>query len=721
MAFRISVDTGGTFSDVIVADETGIVVLEKALTTPERIFLGMRAAMELAARQLGLRLEELLAATVLLIYGTTRAANAIVEGKTAKTAMLLTEGFPDILVLREGGKYRPHDFSLDYPAPYVPRRHTFEIGERISSEGEVVRPLDLRQASEVLDRLADQQFEAIGVCLFWSVVNPAHELALAALIDRRLPSVPYTLSHRLLPVIREYRRASATAIDASLKPLMQHHLREMEDDLRASGFRGDILVSTSVGGCMHVEELALRPIHTVKSGPAMAPVAGRRYAAVEGLGGNVIVCDAGGTTFDVGLVRDGEIVYTRDTWIGPKWTGHIMSMSTVDVRSIGAGGGSVAWVDQGGLLRVGPQSAGSVPGPSCYGRGGHEATLTDAALILGYLDADFFLGGRMTLHRAAARQAVAGLAVRLGLGIEETALAIVQLANEHMINAIREITINEGIDPRESTIVAGGGAAGLTIGLTARELGCRQVVIPRTAAALSACGMQFSDILFEHSASGITLTSDFDRQRANQALGTVREELHRFRDGLRGRGVGKYRLDYFVEARYLHQVWELEVPLPVDEFRDAADVAALVKAFHQVHDRLFAVVDDASAVECLNWKGRITVHLGNGRMSENPDAEPRRGPVAKTSRPACFAGGIAETPVYLGAGLAPGASIVGPAIIQEQTTTIIVFPGISGELSPDGNYRLTIGADEPAARAGARCGGAGRSRPTDLAQGKPPC
>ena len=510
MTYRISVDTGGTFTDVVVADETGVLLAEKALTTPDRIFSGMKAAMQAAAAGLDMELDALLSQTTILIYGTTRAANAIVQNKVAKTALLTTEGFRDILVFREGGKYHAHDFSVDYPEPYIPRRYTYEVPERITSEAEVRTPLDVARANAILERLKAQRFEAVAVCFLWSNVNPVHELAMADLIETHLPDVPYTLSHKLIPIIREYRRASATAIDASLKPLMQSHLREMDRDLRAAGYQGEVLISTSVGGCMHVEALAERPVHTIKSGPAMAPVAGRAYAEVEGLANDVVICDTGGTTFDVGLVRDGRLVFTRDTWLGGQWTGHIISMSSVDVRSIGAGGGSIAWMDSGGLLRVGPQSAGADPGPACYGLGGDEPTVTDAALVLGYLDPDYFLGGRMKLDSAGARRAVSRVADDIDQSVEQAAFSIMTLANEHMIKAIQEITINQGINPQDSALVAGGGAAGLSIMPIARELGCERVILPRTAGALSACGMQLSDIVAEHSVSRLTISDNFD-------------------------------------------------------------------------------------------------------------------------------------------------------------------------------------------------------------------
>ncbi|MBT6442115.1 MAG: hydantoinase/oxoprolinase family protein, partial [Alphaproteobacteria bacterium] len=380
MVFRIAVDTGGTFTDAVIADEDGHQTIGKSLTTPDRIFEGMRGAITVAAEERGLGLDDVLGDAEMLIYGTTRATNAVVTGNIAKTAFVTTTGFRDVLVFREGGKFNPHDYATEYPEPYIPRRRSFEIDERIGAEGDIVRPLDEAQARRVIETLKERGFEAVAVSFIWSIANPAHELAIGRLLDELLPGVPYTLSHQLLPIVREYRRASATAIDASLKPLMQHHLQEMEEDLRAAGFAGETLASTSVGGCQHVAELVERPIHTLKSGPAMAPVAGKAYCAIEDLGGDVIVCDTGGTTFDVGLVRDAGLVYTRDSWLGRQWLGHLVAMSTVDVRSVGAGGGSIAWIDPGGLLRVGPQSAGAMPGPACYGQGGDQPTVTDAAV-----------------------------------------------------------------------------------------------------------------------------------------------------------------------------------------------------------------------------------------------------------------------------------------------------------------------------------------------------
>ncbi len=688
MGYRISVDTGGTFTDMVLLDEDDRFHVGKALTTSDRISEGMFAALDVIAEALGKTAKTLLAETDILIYGTTRATNAIVTRKTARTAFLTTSGFRDVLVFKEGGKHGPHDYSYDYPQPYIPRRHTFEIDERTGSGGDIVRPLDEAQARTVVETLKARGFEAVAVSLLWSIANNEHEAKIGELIEEIMPGVPYTLSHRLAPILREYRRASATAIDASLKPLMQAHLRRMQSDLRDAGFAGDLLVSTSVGGFQEIETLVERPINTLKSGPAMAPVAARAYAAVEHMGGDVIVCDAGGTTFDVGLVRDGQLVYSRDSWLGPLWTGDIIGASTVDVRSIGAGGGSIAWVDPGGLLRVGPQSAGSVPGPACYGGGGREPTVTDAALVLGYIDPDYFNGGRLTLDRAAAEAVIGTLAATLGKDVDETAHAILVIANELMIKAIGEITVNDGVNPRESVVVAGGGAAGFNIMPIARELGCETVILPRTASALSACGMQYSSIVFEATRSRFTDSAGFDRTGVNAALDEIDAELLAFRDSLGIAAASEVTIEYFVEARYRAQVWELDTALSKPHLDDDADVAELIEAFHRTHDRVYAVRDDESPVECVNWKGRISIRPFEPPPSPDP-SDATHAPDAATTRDCYFGDGVrVPTPIYRGADLTAGAAVSGPAIIEEPTTTIVVYPGMSARLSVAGDYIL---------------------------------
>ncbi|AMS45462.1 hydantoinase/oxoprolinase family protein [Aminobacter aminovorans] len=686
--YSISVDTGGTFTDVVVADKDGKLTIGKALTTRSRVFTGMRNAIGAAADTLGIAAADLLAKTDTLIYGTTRATNAIVTRNVAKTAFLTTRGFPDILFLREAGKYNAHDFSKDYPDPYIPRRHTFEVTERISSEGAILLPLDELQLRSTLERLREQKFEAVAVCLLWSIANPVHEDKVGTLIREILPDVPFTLSHELIPIVREYRRASATAIDASLKPLMQEHLLGLEADLRAEGYTGDIMVSTASGGCSTINALVEKPIYTIGSGPAMAPLASLAVGQLERAGNNIIVCDTGGTTFDIGLVREGDLTYTRETWVGEQWTGELLGISSVDMRSVGAGGGSIAWVDSGGLMRVGPQSAGSEPGPACYGRGGTLPTVSDAAVVLGYFDPGFFLGGRMTLNVEAARRAVATVADRVGVPVEVAAYQIINLASEQMIKAINDITVKQGINPRESTIVAGGGAAGINIMLIAREMGCSRAVLPRVASALSASGMQFADLVAEEAASFPVVSDRFDFARVNAVLEKLTSQLEPYRSAVEDKATD-VSIQYIAEARYHTQIWDIDVPLPSARFDSQADLDTFVRAFHDAHERILAVRDEDSPVEVINWRARLVASRAK------PDLAGSVSFVSAAEAPShrdCFFGEetAVRTAIFKPAAIRPGLRIDGPAIIEEVTTTLVVYPGTHVTVSEYGNFLLSF-------------------------------
>jgi N-methylhydantoinase A len=692
VAYKISADTGGTFIDVVVQDSDAGLAIGKALTTHDRVFEGLEEALSVAAAQFGTTSAEVLAGSELFVYGTTRATNAIVTRNVAKTAFLTTEGFADTLVLKEGGKLDGDDFSKQYPQPYIPRSRTFGVPERVNSEGEVITPLDEAALRGRLQELAQDNYEAVAVALLWSVVNPAHELRIADLLDEMLPEVPYTLSHRVAPILREYRRASAAAIDASLKPLMQAHFRELERDLRAAGYAAEILVSSSMGGVLNIADVIEAPIHTAKSGPAMAPLAGLTYMTREGLGDNMIVADTGGTTFDVGLARDGAPVYSRDTWIGPQWEGDLLGIASIDIRSIGAGGGSIAWVDDGGLLRVGPQSAGSEPGPACYGRGGTEPTLSDAVTVLGYFDPEFFLGGRMSLDLQAAQAAIDGLADRLGVSSDEAAWGVLTLAGESMVKAVHEITVFQGLNPEESTLVAGGGAAGINILQIAKELGSQRVLLPGVASVLSAAGMHFADIKTEASAALLTDSETFAATQVDELLSQLRARLEAFADQFAER-YPDYRIEFAAEARYENQVWSIEVPLPSHNVAETDARTRLYEAFHDLHERILAVRDDGSAIEFLNWHGRLTVELPH---TADAAVSARLSTPAPAHVRSCFFGeaGRVETSIYRGEGLTPGARIDGPAIVEEPTTTLVVYPGMRVQMTGLGNYLLDVDAAE---------------------------
>ncbi|AQT78784.1 hypothetical protein B1R94_05225 [Mycolicibacterium litorale] len=686
MPVRITVDIGGTCTDLVVSGVGDQIIVGKALTTFDAPEGGLWEALSDAARQLDLSPEQLLAQTELFVYSTTRATNAILEGTTSPTALLVTEGFRDLLVRKEGGRLRPYDFATPFPKPYVPRRLTFEVPERVAATGEVVRPLTDEAVDGIVTEIERTGVQAVAIALLWSIANPAHEQRLAQRLNDALPGLAVSVSHRLNPVIREFRRASSVALDASLKPLMQSHLKAIEEWLRSVGYHGRLVAATSLGGVLFFEDIIERPIYLAKSGPALAPMAGLAYAGAEiGDDRDIVVCDTGGTSFDVSLIRGGRPVVTRETWLGEPHIGHLTGLASLDVRSVGAGGGSIARIAAGGLLQVGPRSAGSDPGPACYGLGGVEPTVTDAAAVLGYLDAESFLGGRVRLDIDAARDAVGKLGEQIGLSPIRAAAAILTIAGERMADAIREITINQGVDPREATIVAGGGAAGMTIVPIVEAIGCDRVLIPPTAGALSAAGAHFSDVLREFTRSQPTTSTSFDRAGVLAAKRELDDAAAEFGARLADAGVTRFERDYIVEARYAEQIWDLEIPFG-DELLDAADAHQLLRqAFDAEHQRIFTVSDPTETVEFLAWKIRVRGILHHPSITAVPPTLPTAG----HRRAAVFDGRIVDTPVLRPDDLCPGTSTPGPLLVQLATTTIVVPPRWALQYTERGSFILS--------------------------------
>lgn len=688
---RLGADTGGTFTDLVIEGAGRGRRFYKRPTTPSDPAQGLLDVIGAAADDSGETVSELLGRCDTFIFGTTRATNAIVEQKTARTALLVTRGHPDILLLREGGgRTSLFDYTQEYPDPYIPRSLTFEIAERIGAQGEIVQSLDEAQVRSVLERLRVAEVEAIAVSLLWSIVNPAHERRVGEMVADDLPDVPYTLSSDLNPTIREYRRASSASIDASLKPLMGSFLGGLENQLRAAGFRGRLLIMTSAGGVRDAVELRDAPIHSIGSGPAAAPVAGRHFAHLDAASDTAIVADAGGTTYDVSLIRDGRIPWTRETTVGHPVYGYMTGFPSVDVKSVGAGGGSIATVDEHGLLRVGPQSAGSEPGPACYGRGGERPTVTDAAAVLGYIDPDYFLGGEMGLDLERARAAIRrDVADPLGMGDEAAAGAIMQLACEEMVHAIEDITLNQGIDPSDATIIGGGGGSGLYSVAIARRLGCRQIVLPEVAAALSAFGALLSDLQADYSRTAVMTTGNFDREGANAVIA---ELLNRCDEFAEGPGAAAVRTDVSlsVEARYPHQVWEIEVPLRVKSFGADDDLTGLLADFHAAHRQLFTFADTGSSVEIVSWRARVRCHLGEADATADTAVMVEAAP---TKRRVFFhEAGEFETPIHQFEALEVGGGVDGPAIVESPVTTVVIPPGGSVHRTVSGSLVIDPGA-----------------------------
>ena len=687
---RFGVDTGGTFTDLIIEGVDDKLRLFKSPTTPDDPIRGLLNVVGVAAKEYGMTTEEILAQGDMLVHGTTRATNAIVESKTARTGFITTKGHRDMLVVREGGgrSENPMDYSQEYPDPYIPRSLSHEVPERVFADGRVIDELDEAATIEVIKKLKEQKVEAVAVCLLWSIVNPAHELRIGELLDEHLPGVPFTLSHQLNPTVREYRRGSSTAIDASLKPLMGEYIRNLDVRLNEAGFNGRLLVLTASGGVLDASDVWNTPIHTIGSGPAAAPVAGRYYAKLDANAETAIITDAGGTTYDVGLVQNGQIPWTRESIVGDQRQGFMTGFAAVDVRSVGAGGGSIGWVDDGGLLHVGPESAGSDPGPACWGHGGIRPTVTDACAVLGYVDPDFYLGGTMQIDVEAARNAIRKyVAEPLNLDVEEAAAAIFDLACQNMVVAIEDITLSRGLDHSKATMIGGGGGGGLYSANIATKLGVNQIVIPSVSAALSAAGALLSDLRRDFSTTSMMLSTVFDYDSANKILADLKTRCEEF---AKSSGSKDITIRYSVEARYPDQAWEIEVPLRGSYYEGDNDLAGLLEDFHKTHLELFAIKDEASSIEIIAWRAEVSCSLYENSVSTAQFGDAIR--ELKPQRRAYFQGfGWVDASARRAEAIEIGSTLTGPVFIESPVTTIIVPPGASASKLDSASFKVVPG------------------------------
>jgi N-methylhydantoinase A len=542
---------------------------------------------------------------------------------------------------------------------------------------------------DVIRAMAAADVEAVAVCLLWSIVNAMHERRVGELLRIHLPHVATSLSHELNPSIREFRRASSACIDASLKPMMKDYFAGLEKSLAGSGFKGRVLVVTSQGGVMDAADVSRAPIHLINSGPSMAPVSGGFFARADEGAETAIIADTGGTTYDVSLVRRGEARTTKETWIGKPFRGHMTGFPSVDVKSIGAGGGSIAWIDEGGMMHVGPESAGSEPGPVCYGRGGAKPTVTDAAVALGYIDPNFFLGGSIRLDSAASRRVIdEHIARPLRVSVEEAANAIIAIATEDMVQAIIDITINQGIDPRHAVLIGGGGAAGLNSVRIARRLQSPRLVIPEVGPALSAAGALMSDLRAHFQAHCFTTSRAFNYEAVNSVLAKLAARARSFLHTT-GQNVRHNALQFKAEARYSEQVWDIEVPMAGERILSGADLADLIEAFHRSHEEVFAVSDPSSAIEFVGWTVAASACI---RPERAPRIHEELTGRSDGVRVAYFPGhGSIETSVRRFEWLAVGETVVGPAIVESSFTTVVVDPGASAVRRPSGSLSVHPG------------------------------
>ena len=685
---NISLDIGGTFTDFVVRDADDTVSTYKSSTTSGNISTGIFNGLTMIAERRGMSLHDLLAGCRTFSCGTTVATNAILERKTSKTGLLCTEGFRDTLLIREGGRADTYDLWVDFPKPYLPRSLTFGITERINAEGGVETPLDEADVHAAISSMQREGVEAVAVSLLWSIANPAHELRIGAMVAELWPGIPVSLGHQVHPTIREYRRTSAAAIDASLKPIVHRNVNELRHRLESSGFTGVLSLITSNGGRTSVEEVMAKPVYLCMSGPSAISHAGSEIGRMEDVPhGNIITVDMGGTSFDVSVTTAWRTPMHREGTIG----GELFGVPSVEVLTIGAGGGSIARVDAGGFIHVGPESAGAFPGPACYGRGGTHPTVTDANLARGLLEPEGFADGQMQLSPSNAATAIGETVGKpLGMTVQEAASLICLTIEQNMVGAIEEITIRRGVDPRDFVLVSGGSAGGLHAAAIARELGIRQVLIPQAAGVLSAFGIDRGDIKFNFARSLFTSSDHFDFAGVERTIRSLEAEGVAYLDRM---GVPQERrvMQFTAEARYAGQVWQLTLPLAQPHIRTEAELAVMVEAFHQLHEQYYSVRAPEDAVEVTEWNliaiGQAEARGAGAALAASPAQMPtprRRAAYLKEE------GGAIDLPVFDLSALPIGMPVAGPCLIQDKLTVSLVPGGARASVTPNRSIAIDL-------------------------------
>ena len=663
--YRIGVDVGGTYTDLVVTDESGRTVFAKSPSTPADQSIGVMAGLEELARRLNVTRAEMLAATDRLVHGTTVATNALLERKGAKVALLTTEGHRDVIEMREGLKPDRYDLRSPPPEPLVPRERRFGVRERLRASGEALIPLDTASLGDTIAAVRNSGATSVAVCFLHSYLNPVHELAAVERLTKQLPEISISRSSDVLPQIKEYERVSTTIVNAYVEPIVRRYLTNLEQRLHQAGFKGSLFVVLSHGGMAPVEEASRLAAGTVLSGPAGGISGSRRCADLLGIP-DLVPFDMGGTSTDISLISDGQASLSADGMLA----GQRIALRALDIASIAAGGGSIASVDAGKTLRVGPESAGSVPGPACYGNGGTAATVTDANVVLGYLDASAFMGGKRPLDRAASELAIDRIAAALELSRQEAAAGIYKMINLKMADGIRLMTLRRGVDPRKFALLSFGGAAGLHAAEVARELEIKRIVVPTVASVLSAWGMLTSDLRYEvsrtHYGAGARISAGEVRELFGQLEQQAESRLRAWFDGPVG-------IERSAEMRYGEQVFEIDVPLDGIDW-DAPDLVDRIEdRFHRRHEELYTYASRGQEVVFVN--ARVAAVGEVSRRDHETKPAPSAAACSPRSTRQAFLGAWREVPVFALDDLRPGHTLMGSAIIEAETTTVLIDEG----------------------------------------------
>ena len=701
MSCKIGIDVGGTFTDFVVARDGAPPLIHKTLSTPADPSIAVVEGLAQIAAALDppRSLADFARSIDTIVHGTTVATNATLTSTGARSALLTTEGVRDALEMRRGIREAQYDNRSTNVKPLVPRARRLGVGGRIDRDGAEVAPLDLAAVRSAIESWRADGVQAVAVCFMNSFANPAHERAAAELVRREWPEAYLSVSTEVLPSIRFYDRVSTTALNAYVGPKLGRYLDQLVDRLAGAGFGGLLLITQSNGGVISPQAARDKAALTLLSGPAGGPGAGLFYVGAHGRD-RCITTDMGGTSFEASVAvgaplvkNDGEIAR------------HRIALPMLDIHTIGAGGGSIGWLDEGGLLRMGPQSAGADPGPACYGRGGVLPTTTDANLVLGYLDPAFFAGGSIRLDVAAARRAIETHVARpMGLTVEQAAAGMYRVACNNMAQGVREVTIKRGFDPREFPLIPGGGAGPIHGCLICSELGIPLLVVPREASVLCAFGMLMGELRHDHVRTFVARLGGLDWSRLAALVGEMQAEGER---ELAAEGVApaRRRFELRVDCRSLKQYHEVSVPVPLAAV-ERRDAAAIAQAFHDEHRRLYGYALDAegAAVEIINLRlqaiGAVDRPAYRREAASAGDAS-----AALKGRRAMYLperDAFAEVPVYDGHRMRAGQRVAGPALIELQTTAIVVTDGYDAAVDELGSFVLRAKAVAPAVAGAAR-------------------
>ncbi len=662
--YRLGIDVGGTFTDLVAVDDTGQVTLAKTASTPADPSLGVMDGLGELAAALGLELAALLQLSERIVHGTTVATNALLERKGAKIGLLTTEGHRDVLEMREGLKPERYNLRLARQAPLVPRHLRLGVRERLRADGSVEVPLDLASLDRAIAQLKRHRVASVAVCYLHAYRDDRHEQATRRRLAEALPGIPISLSCEVLPQIKEYERLSTTVVNAYVAPTLEGYLRRLEQRLEEAGYTGPLLVILSHGGIAPLAEAIRLAVGTVLSGPAGGVAGARHAAALTGID-DLIPFDMGGTSTDISLIVEGRPTLATDREV----VNQRIALSSLDIVTLGAGGGSIARVDRGGILQVGPESAGAEPGPVCYGRGGDRPTVSDANLVLGYLDPDNFLGGRRQLDVAAAQAALDALGRQLGVDGERAAEGVHRVVNTQMAEGVRLATVRRGVDPRRFALLAFGGAAGLHATELARQLNLGRVVVPRVASVLSAWGMLATELRLESIRTHIGDTSALD---ATAIRGLYDDMAAAGRERLQAWFDGPVETRRGADMRYGEQIFEIDVPLEAIDFAAPDLIEGIKSAFEARHEALYTYSLPDQDPVLVNARvatvGALPALPREPSAAAGADAEPR-------SHRRIHLGHWRQVPVYEFRELAAQQSIAGPALVESETTTVLLRPG----------------------------------------------